>query len=150
MLNNLWGISKQDAENTVNILWAYSLVQVTNKTISLNNNTQHCVEVHAIISIECMDRKGFSTLSPFLLKTATSVSKGLRVTFQESYGVNDPSSLTPVDYLEYKLSEIENCTLPFYLKVNNTFTVSDLHTAILTLQEIKNALLTPPYNNLLP
>ena len=26
VLNSLWNISKQDAENTVNILWAYGLV----------------------------------------------------------------------------------------------------------------------------
>ena len=150
VLNNLWNISKQEAEDTVYVLWAYGLVQFTNITISPNNIKQHCVEVHAVISqyiIECMNSNELLTLSPFSdrLNTAQSVSEGLTLTFQQSYGVHDPSSLTAMDYLKYRLSEIENVVLPLYLKIINMHTVTDHHKVILTLQEIKDVLMTSPY-----
>ena len=150
LLNNLWNISKQEAEDTVDVLWAYGLVQFTDITISPNNIKQHCVEVHAVISqyiIECMNSNEMLTFSPFGsgLNTAQSVNEGLGLTFQQSYGVHDPSSLTAMDYLKYKLSEIENVWLPFYLKRINKYTVTDPHHVILSLQEIKDALITSPY-----
>ena len=112
VLNNLWNISEQEAEDTVDILWAYSLVQFTNVIISPINITQRCVEVHAVISqyiIECVDSNEVHALSPFgrKLNTAQSVSEGLSLTFQQSYGIHLPSSLTAMDYLKYKLSQIE-------------------------------------------
>ena len=151
VLNNLWNISKQEAENTVDVLWAYGLVQFTDITISPNNIKQHCVEVHAVISqyiIECMNSNEILTLSPFSsvgLNTAQSVNEGLTLTFQQSYGVHDPSSLTAINYLKYRLSEIENVVLPCYLQRINTYTVSDPHHVILLLQEIKDVLMTSPY-----
>ena len=83
VLNNLWNISKQEAEDTVDVLWAYGLVQFTDITISPNNIKQHCVEVHAVISqyiIECMNSNEILTLSPFGsggLNIAQSVREGL-------------------------------------------------------------------------
>ena len=149
VLNNLWNISKQEAEDTVDVLWAYGLVQFTDITISPNNIKHHCVEVHAVISqyiIECMDSKERLTLSPYGgLNTSSSVKKGLTLTFQQSYGVHDPSSLTAMDYLKYKLSEIENVLLPYCLKTINMCTVNDPHRVILTLQRIKNTLMISPY-----
>ena len=90
-----WNISKQEVVDTVDVLWAYGLVQFTDVTISPNNITQHCVEVHAVISqyiIECMDSNEVYALSPSggKLNTAQSVGDGLRLTFQQSYGINDP------------------------------------------------------------
>ena len=148
VLNNLWNISKQEAEDTVDVLWAYGLVQFTDIIISPNNIKQHCVEVHAVISqyiIECMDSDEIHTLSPHGgLNTSLSVGKGLLLTFQQSYGVHDPSSLTAMDYLKYQLSEIENVLLPHYLKAINMYTVTEPHKVILTLQQIKDALMTSP------
>ena len=150
VLNNLWNISKQEAENTVDVLWAYGLVQFTDITISPNNIKQHCVEVHAVISqyiIECMNSNEIITLTPFNslgLNTALSVNVGLSLTFQQSYGVHDPSSLTTMDYLKYRLSEIENYVLPYYLKTINMYTVMDPHRVILVLQGIKDVLMTSP------
>ena len=151
VLNNLWNISKQEAEDTVDVLWAYGLVQFTDITISPNNINQHCVEVHAVISqyiIECMNSNEILTLSPFVgsgLNTEQSVNEGLILTFQQSYGVHDPSSLPAMDYLKFKLSEIENVLLPYYLKRINMTTVTNPHCVILLLQEIKDALMTSPY-----
>ena len=149
VLNNLWNISEQEAEDTVDVLWAYGLVQFTDITISSNNIKQHCVEVHAVISqyiIDCMDSNEALALSPYGgLNTSNSVRKGLTLTFQQSYGVHDPSSLTAMDYLKYQLFEIESGLLPFCLKMINMYTVIDPHNLILILQHIKDALMTSPY-----
>ena len=150
VLNNLWNISKQEAEDTVDALWAYGLVQFTDVTISPNNITQHCVEVHAVISqyiIECMDTNEFIALTPFgeKLDTAHSVQEGLQLTFHQSYGMHDPSSLTAMDYLKYTLSKIENISIPVYLKIINMSTVTDPHFIILILQEINNILMSSSY-----
>ena len=149
VLNSLWNISKQEAEETVDALWAYGLVHFTDITISPNNIIQHCVEVHVVISqyiIECMDSIEVHTLTPTggKLNTASSVWKGLSLIFRHSYGVHDPSSLTIVDYLKFKLSEIE-ILLPVMLKKINMFTVIDPHDVILILQQIKDVLMMSPY-----
>ena len=149
VLNILWNISKQEAEETVDALWAYGLVQFTDITISPNNITQHCVEVHAVISqyiIECMDSNEMFTLSPNgILNTWVSVIYGLSLTFQQSCGVHDLSSLTVVDYLKHKLNNIENNMLPYTLKGINTWTVTDPHFVILILRKIKEFLMRSPY-----
>ena len=147
VLNILWNISKQEAEETVDTLWAYGLVQFTNIIIYSNNITQHCVEVHAVISqyiIECIDSNEVFALAPSY-NTGSLVGVELNVTFQQSYGVDDPSSLTAIDYLKYRLSEIENKVLPVFFKVINTNTVVDPHSVIIFLQEIKDNLMESPY-----
>ena len=50
-----------------------------------------------------------------------------------------------MDYLKYKLSQIENVVLPCYLKTINMYTVTDPHRVILSLQLIKDDLMTSPY-----
>ena len=148
VLNNLWNISTQEAEDTVDVLWAYGLVQFTDITISPNNIKQHFVEVHAVISqyiIECMNGEEACNLYSIMAQNINSVAKGLTLTFQQSYGVHDPSSLTAMDYLKYILSEIENVQLPSCLKRINMYTVMDPHYVILILQHIKDALMTSPY-----
>ena len=149
VLNNLWNVSKQEAQDSVDVLWAYGLVQFTDIIMSPKNIKQHCVEVHAIISqyiTECIDGEEVTTLSPFgKLNTSESVYEGLALTFRQSYGVHDPSSLTAVDYLKYRLSQIENFLLPYYLKSINMYTVIDPHSVILLLQKIKEDIMSSPY-----
>ena len=149
VLNNLWNISKQEALDSVDVLWAYGLVQFTDIILPPKNIKQHCVEVHAIISqyiIECMDSKESHILSPFgALNTASSVSKGFISIFQQSYGIHDASSLTAVDYLKYRLSKIENFELSYNLKYINMQTVNEPHFVILLLQRIKEAIMISPY-----
>ena len=107
------------------------------------------MEVHAVISqyiIEYIDYEEIITLSPFgeLLNIAGVVVRGLTSTFHQSYGVNDPSSLTTVDYLKYKLSEIENVYLPYHLKSISMLTVTDPFKGIVILQGIKEAIMSSP------
>ena len=145
VLNNLWDVSKQEADRTVVALWAYGLVQVTD-TVSPNYIRQHSVEVHDVISqyvIECMDSYEVYTLLPYgKLNTLYSVITTL---FQKSYGVYDPSSLTVVDYLKYKLSEFSNCYVPSCLQAIKRNIVTDPHTIIMILQHVKDALIGSPY-----
>ena len=148
VLNNLWNISKQEEEDTVDVLWAYGLIQFTDITISPNNIKQHYVEVHAVISqyiIDCMDSKEATTLYSSMTQNEHSVNNGLSLTFQQSYGVHDPSSLTAMDYLNYRLTAIENVELPHNLQTINMHTVIDPHVVILILQRIKDVLMTSPY-----
>ena len=152
VLNKLWKISKQEAEDTVDVLWAYGLVQYTDVAISPNNITQHCVEVHAVISqyiTECIDTNEITDISPLFgkLNTAQSVSEELGLAFQQSCGIHNPSSLTAMDYLKYKLNVVENVVLPSYLKIMNMCTVTDPHLVILTLQQINDTPMKSSYNN---
>ena len=148
VLNYLWNISEQEAEDAVDVLWAYGLVQFTDTTIPPNNITQHCVEVHTVISqyiTECMDYNEVFTLSPHYgkLNTASSVIVGLSLAFQQSHGIFDKSSLTTV--LKYQLNEIENVSLPYYIKAINMQTVIDPHEVLLRLQQVEKGLVTLPY-----
>ena len=146
VLSYLWNISKQEAEETIDVLWSYGLVQFTDITTSPNNITQRCVEVHAVISqyiIECMDSNEAYNLSPDIgLSTGSSVSEGLILLFQHLYGAFDSSSQTAVGYLEYKRSEIENFLLPYFLKTINMSTVTDPHHIIVLLQYIHEDAMT--------
>ena len=155
VLSNLWNISEQKAEETLDVLWAYGLVQFTDK-IFPNNITQHCVEVHAVISqyiIECMDSKEVFTISPCFGNVTTIESvlkKGMSI-FDQLYGFYDVSSgddhlsLTVVDYLKYKLRACETLLLPNYLNLLNIHIISDPHYVILHLQYIKDFLMRSPY-----
>ena len=147
VLNGLWNISEQEADDTVESLWAYGLVQFTYIAISPNGNTIQCVEVHAVISQyinESMDsNEAYYLWGGF--QTGISVRMALALTFQQSYGVHDPLSLAAPDYLKYKLSEIENAMLPAFLQTINRQTCGEPHAIKLTLQLIKDALMTSPY-----
>ena len=148
LLSNLWNVSKQEAEDSVDALWAYGLVIFTDVMISPQNIKQHCVEAHAIISqyiIECVDCEEALALSPIgTLNTAVSVGKGLVLTFLQSYGVHNPLSLTAVDYLKYQLSKIENVMLPYHLKSINALTVTDPLDMIRRLKWIKEVIMSSP------
>ena len=151
VLHNLWNITELEASDTVDVLWGYGLVQYTDTALPPYNNRQHCVEVHAVISqyiIECMDSLEVLNLSPFGggLDTITSLSDGLHQEFLKcsAVHVHDTLTMTAIDYLKFKLSEIENLLLPFSLKKINVQTLADPHHAILMLQGIKDDLLASP------
>ncbi|XP_065894589.1 uncharacterized protein [Dysidea avara] len=144
VLHNLWNVTEQEASDNIDILWVYGLVQFSDTIIPPHNNKQHCVEAHAVIShyiFDCMDSNEVQTLSPITgLGTSTSILLGIKQQFQSSCGVHNLASLTVVDYLKYKLSEIENLLLPSYLKRVNLCTINDPHIVILTLERLQNAL----------
>jgi len=151
VLQNLWNTAEHEALNVVDTLWAYGLVQYTDILIPPQNITQHCVEVHAVISqymVESMDSTEVWTLGPLDgLCTYRSVGKALYEQFYESYGIHsvyDAASLSGKDYLEYKLSEIESLQLPYNLKHVNMLTITEPHYTIVTLQTIQNATMASP------
>ena len=143
-LSYLWKISKQEAEDTVEILWAYGLVHFSDQdeTLSPSNITQHCVEVHAVITEymnENMDSKDVIYLT---MDNSDAIQKGLVLSFQQSYGVEHSSSQSAVDLLKYKLSEMENLTLPYIFKRINADTFCGPHTIIMRLQPLEQYLKT--------
>ena len=146
LLSKLWKLPEFDAQDTVDTLWGYGLVQFTDITISFSNVKQCSVEVHAVISqyiIESIDSNEVCILSADgELGTSLSVHEGLDLLYHQSCGVQDLSLLTPVDYLKYKQSQIEDSALPYFLKLINMYTVTDPHIVMLQLQKIKSALTT--------
>ena len=154
VLSSLWKISKQEAEETVNVFWTYGLVQYTDTTIFPNNITQHCVEVHAVISqyvIECMDSKEMFTLSPLGANTLGSVNKGISLELRQSYGVDDPLSLPDVDHLKYRLIWVENYLLICFLRGISEHLVFDPHILKLKLRTMKLNLMSHEYiRNIIP
>ena len=149
VLNKLWNVSEQEAEDTVDVLWAYGLVKFTEITILLNNITKHCVEIHAVIGqyiiMEYIKSSKVLSLSPFFnLNTAPQVLEGLGQSFQQSYGESNPLSLIPSKFLKYKQTEIEYHLLPYYLNLINTFVVTEPHMIIVLIQELKDALMVFP------
>jgi len=92
-----------------------------------------------------MDHNEFYSLGEIVNQALPSVDNELILTFKQSYGIHDLSSLTTSEYLKYKLSEIENISLRCLLIEINHKTVTDPHNVILILQKLKDTLMTSPY-----
>ena len=148
ILDTLWDISTREAENTIDILWAYGLVHFTNITMPPNNSKQQCVEVHAVISqfiIESLDINEFFPLSSFN-KSERIYTVEMALTFnfmRTSYGLLNESDLLllmPVEFLNFYQSLIENVYLTCYLRSINMYTVSDPYVVMYILQQVKDIL----------
>ncbi|XP_065894612.1 uncharacterized protein [Dysidea avara] len=146
VLHILWNVTEYEARDTVDILWTYGLVQFTDILIPPHNNTQHCTEVHAVIShyiIENMESKEVHDLSPVDgLNTGKLVGDSLALSFQKCYGVTVGAiaSLAAVDFLMYRQSQVENSVIPFCLKWINMHTITDPHNIILVLLALQRVL----------
>ena len=145
VLHNLWNISKQEAEDVVDTLWAYGLVRFTNAAASPNLNSESYLEIHTVIShyiIEIMDFSEMLTLSPFdtTSNNLAAIWEGLLSCFRESYGVHDLSSLTTTEFLMYKQSEIENVELSQRIRDINSHTICEPHKINTILQNIQQIL----------
>ena len=154
VLSDLWKISKQEAEDTVETLWAYGLVQFIDHDITLfpSNTTQHCVEVHAVISQyvnENMESKEILRLIGGYVNDAGLLTRGLILSFRQSCGVERPFSLPAMDLLKYKLSEVENVVFPYLFKRINSRTFCNPHIIIVILQTVEQNLKTAVNKHLL-
>ena len=149
VLHNLWNISKQEAQDVVDALWAYGLAKVINSAASLNFYSQSHLEIHAVISqyiMECMDSNEMETLSPFgrKLNTSSEIWSGLELLCRESCRMPDISSLTAKEFLKYKLIGIENIDLLQRIRNVNMCSVSDPHNIIRILQKMHKLLTSSP------
>ena len=137
VLHILWDISEEAAKDIIDKLRAYGLVKFTDIAIPPKNVKQQCVEVHSVVSqyiLQCMDSYEIYTLSPVTgLKTAWSIYSALRQTFQQSYEVSDPTTLTIKEYLKFQLSEIENVDLQYFFRKVYTFAIHDPSIVLVTL-----------------
>ena len=149
VLHRLWNISDQEAEENVETLFAYGLIQYTHSMLSTSTNSHQHLEVHTVISqyiIDSMESKEAFLLSPFgKLNIVQSVKHGLTMDYRRSKGVGDPLFLSSTDYLKYTLGELETVVLPYYLKSITMLTTTDPHNVILILQLVQNALMSSPY-----
>jgi len=149
VLRNLWNVTQYEAQDAVDMLWVYGLVNFIDLTLPPHNIMQHCVEVHAVISqyiIERMDSTEVYYSSPHgELGTSGSVSDALAHLFHSYCLGLDVSSLGAQHFLQNKLFMIEYCLLPATLRQVNMFTSVDPHATIIVLQGIQNSLATFPY-----
>ena len=148
VLHNLWNISKQEAEDVVDTLWAYGLAHVIDNATSPNFNSKHCLEIHAVISqyiIECLDDEDTRTLNPTFGNNFDTVSKGLSLMFKESYGVHDLSSLNVKEFLKYTMSRLETIELPGMIRMVNMLSIIDPHDITVHLQGMQMVLINSPF-----
>ncbi|XP_065894103.1 uncharacterized protein [Dysidea avara] len=144
LLPNLWKVTEQEATDIVDVLWAYGLVQFTKFKIPPH---KQCVEVHAVISqyvTENIDSDEVMTLSPY--HSYDSVRDKSKQLILHSYGVDDVNSLPAMDFVKYQKNALENCYLPLYLKMINSYITTDPHDAIIVLRQIKSKLIISPNN----
>ena len=149
VLHHLWKVSEEEANEIVDDLWKKGLVQFANILIPPHNTFQSCVEVHAVISqyvMEHINSKETLILSPFRAGTGELIGEELKQQFMRCYGVQTVATLSAKEYLAYKSFEIENSAIPFYLKRINSYTITDPHTVIAILQEIRSDLNTSARN----
>ena len=142
VLNNLWNTSKQEAEDSIDVLWNYGLVKFTDSTIlSTKKITQHYVEVHSVISwhiLNNMNSNEVLFLSPCgTINTVQSVLEGLTFLNEQLHEVKNPSLLSAIDYLKLRLNDIENIRLQIYVNSINMFAVNDPHVVMAVLEKIK-------------
>ena len=153
VLKNLWNISKQDAQDAINKLWATGVVRFIDIQIPLGNLKQQCIEVHPVISqyvIENMDSNDFKNLSPYYsehlnARTQQSVRRELLNDFMQAYGVTNTLELSSIDLFKYQMSEIDAVDLPYFLRGINMYVVSDPHLITEQLKMIQHKI-TPQYS----
>lgn len=145
LLKDLWKISEDEANETVDVLGTYGLIQFTDISVPPYIVKQYSVEVHDVISqciIESLESHEVVVLSPLRkLGTYGIVSEGMKKLFHESC---DTTSLTAEEYLHYRLNIIEYCELHFCLRNVNMDTAYDPHDIIMILDDIRSLLIKSP------
>ena len=145
LLHHLWNVNKFEARDAIDILWAYGLVQFTLSTIPPHNNTQQCVEVHAVISqfiIESMSHEEVLKLSPYGgLYTWRIVLCEIPALFHKYFGVQDLASLSPAQYLQYRLCLIEHSLLPGCVKLINSMLLKDSYGITMLLESLQDCII---------
>ena len=139
VLHYLWKVTEHEAIDAVDLLWSYGLVQFTDVTIPPHSNTQHCVEVHAVIShyiMQNMNNDEVYDLSPVAgFDTYQAVSDGFTEQFRWFYAVSDPS--TPSGFLEFRQNVIENFLILYYIKQINMLVITEPNAIIGIMQKIQ-------------
>ncbi|XP_065894557.1 uncharacterized protein [Dysidea avara] len=145
----LWNTTEPEANDIVDELNKYGLVQFTDIRLPPQNKQQRCVQVHVVISqyiMESMESKEALLLSPFGgLGTANSTLEGLKLQCRLCYGLNTSTlieTLPAIEFLKFRLYYVENLLIPYYLKTVNMRAVSDPHDIMYNLNAIKQAAMT--------
>ena len=143
-IQSLWNTSNVAAINFINSLSAYGLVLFKNITMSHHSRNQVVVYTHSVISQYIFDNirsDQVANLSPFgLSRTDKFVGEKLVSLFKISYGVQDPSKLTPKDYLIFTMHQTEHVFIPFNLKRITAHILHDPHIILLMLQRVQTTI----------
>ena len=92
-----------------------------------------------------MDYTEMLTTSPYAdLGTLMAISKSRTPIFQRAYGVHDITALTPVEFLQFKLCQIEYDTLPCHLQQIVMATQLDPKFILSSLKEVRDSLSASP------
>ena len=115
----------------------------------LNSIAHRCAEVHVVISqyiIDSIESKEVDALSPFVGSGHMSVRQGLMLLCKQSFRVhNVPPSQIKEYYLKNMLDQIQNLSLPYFLKLINMHVITNPHMIKLTLERIRECLMNSSY-----
>ena len=140
-IQNLWNTSDLVAKKFVDSLYEYGLVLFKNIAMSHLLRNQVVVYTHSVISQYIFDSirsEQVANLSPFRLScTSKFVGEKLVSLFKVCYGVQDPSKLTPKDYLIFTMYQTEYVFIPFHLKRITAHILLDPHVILLMLQKVQ-------------
>ena len=142
VLHLLWKVNELQGQDTIDKLWSYGLLSFTNAIISPQNNKQHCVEVHAVISQYVFDNiptKEAVSLSPCGgLQSGLAVYHGLKENFFTAYGLHE--GVSRFEFLQYLQNEMLYCIFPHYIRTFKMSTINDPHFVLGLLEETKKLL----------
>ena len=143
-IQNLWNTSDLAAKKILDSLYAYGLVLFKNIVMARPLRNQVVVYTCSVISQYIFDSirsEQVANLSPFgLSHTNKFVGEKLVSLFRISYGVPDPSKLTPKDYLIFTMYQIECVFIPFHLKRITAHILHDPHVILLMLQKVQTTI----------
>jgi len=149
VMHCLWNVSKEEAKEKIDILWAYGIIKFIEIIMPLDNKTIQSVEVHAVISQYIIENA--ESKEVFRPRTFQKVKKELEISFLQSYGVKNIKSLSQVEFLKYTQSKIEHDLMPYYIMEIDSRRIFDLHFIISEMSKVQFCLeFKPDTHHLLP
>ncbi|XP_065889566.1 uncharacterized protein [Dysidea avara] len=150
----LWNVSKEEAKDKIDILWAYGIIRLIEIIMPLDNKIIQSIEVHAVVSqyiIENIESKEVFPLLPRTLGTLHKLKEELEISFLQSYGVKNIKSLSKVEFLKYTQSKIEHDLMPHFIREIDSRRLYELHFIINEMSKVQFCLeFKPDTHHLLP
>ena len=146
VLQYIWNTSKGEANDAVDDLWAFGLVQFSNLILPPHDKAQHLTEVHTVISQFIIENTESDLVHTFKLGSSKfgageAVGDAIEKLFQKSYDIHDPSAFTPTDFLQYRICLSEYGEIPFFLRFIHMELIYIPHNIMTHLHKIKNLII---------
>ena len=146
LLQILWKVSENKAEDIVKVFWSFRLIQFTEIILHPCKKAMPSVEVHAIIShfiIESLQNYELSNITPLINYNSNIPDKmntELSNLFYECYKHDDVTTPNFNDQLKYAHFETKNCEMQHCLEQIHMCTIIEPHNIISVLEQVKNLL----------